>query len=195
MGLKGVTVYRDGSRSGVIVSSDDNGGKKFDYMSSPKRPKILKAKSHTTSVGGEKHSVFVGFMDKKPYEVFAYRGGTKECEGFIEKLGSGDYHFVGDEENARHRIITGKMTDEQETITRLISGSLRHGRNIKFIVDDLNKTSGSLFSFNSAIARVLKTYIPDGEKSSLKCSECGSKNVLFEEGCQRCMDCGSSKCG
>src|SRR5690606_8753469 len=97
--------------------------------------------------------------------------------------------------NSFNVCITDKMTDEEAAITRLISTSLRHGANIKFIVDQLNKGHGDITSFTKAISRVLKKYIPDGETSKLKCEECGSTEVIFEEGCSKCKNCGSSKCG
>ena len=194
LGLKGITVYRDGSRSGVLVSNNTNNNT-FKYIDAVKRPKELDAVAHTTTVSGDSYSIFVGLMNDKPYEVFCYKGHTKEGKGSIIKENKSNYSFIGTTDGSKHRILTGKMTDEQEAFTRLISGSLRHGRDIKFIVEDLNKTSGSMFSFNSAIARILKKYIPDGESSTVTCNECGSKNVVFEEGCQVCKDCGNSKCG
>lgn len=199
--LKGVTVYRDGCRDGVLVSLQDKKKttQKFSYIDSVKRPNPVRAESHTTQVAGEKYSVFVGLVDGLPYEVFAYKGGTKEGNGYIEKIDKGEYYFLGDGEESRHRILTGKMTDEQEVITRFISGSLRHGRDIKFIVDDLQKTSGSLFAFNNAIARILKGYIPNGTQSAAKCQnpDCSGDgtNVIYEEGCHKCLDCGSGACG
>jgi ribonucleoside-diphosphate reductase alpha chain len=87
------------------------------------------------------------------------------------------------------------MTDEEAIITRLASMSLRHGANIKFLVEQLNKSNGNITSFGKAVARILKKYIPEGESSTLKCEDCGSTNVVFEEGCSKCKDCGSSKCG
>lgn len=88
------------------------------------------------------------------------------------------------------------MSDEQEAITRLVSTSLRHGTNIKYIVEQLQKTTqGDMFGFTRGLARVLKKYIPDGEISTVTCQDCESKSVIFEEGCFKCMDCGSSACG
>jgi ribonucleoside-diphosphate reductase alpha chain len=86
------------------------------------------------------------------------------------------------------------MSDEQAAITRLVSTSLRHGADIKFIVEQLNKCDGDIFSFTKGLARILKKYIPNGAKSTIQCSNCNSKNIVFEEGCNKCLDCGNSKC-
>ena len=87
------------------------------------------------------------------------------------------------------------MSDEQAAITRLTSTSLRHGADIKFLVEQLQKTPGDIFSFTKGLARVLKKYIPDGSKSTVTCQDCGSSDVIFQEGCNSCQSCGSSKCG
>ena len=183
----------------MIPFKSEAQSKKFSYRDSTKRPKSIKAESFTTQVAGEKFSLFVGLIDDLPYEIFGYKGGTKEGKGSIDKAGKGEYYFLGDIEDSRNRILTGRMTPEQEAITRLISGSLRHGRDIIYIVSDLEKTSGSLFAFNYAIARVLKRYIPNGSKSSAKChnEDCtgDGTNVIYEEGCHKCLDCGSGACG
>ena len=195
--LKGITIYRDGSRDGVLITKSSNKNEeKFTYKNAIKRPKEVEAEAFTTTIHGEKYSIFVGFMNGLPYEVFAYKGSTKEGKGKIVKIEKGNYQFIGDGEDSRHRIITGKMTDEQEIIARLISGSLRHGRDIRFIVEDLLKTSGTLFSFNSAIARILKRFIKNGVKAKEKCPQCGDENnMVYEEGCLTCKSCGYSKCG
>jgi len=84
---------------------------------------------------------------------------------------------------------------KKKTVTRLLSTGLRHGADIKFIVEQLNKTSGDMFTFTKSLARVLKKYIPNGAKATVTCNNCNSSNVIFEEGCHKCLDCGSSKCG
>jgi len=197
MGLKGVTVYRDGSRDGVLITKKKKA--KFSYAESIKRPEVVNAYAHSIIIGGEKYSVYVGLVDDIPYEIFAYKGGTAEAKGFIFREGKGLYYFMGENKESRNRILSGKMTDEQEAFTRLLSGSLRHGRDIKFIVKDLDKTSGNMFSFNAAISKVLKKYIPNGTSSIAKCQnpDCSGdgSNVIYEEGCHKCLDCGSSACG
>lgn len=190
-GLKGITVYRDGSRSGVLVSNDTTSNGNFEYKDAVKRPKEIDAEMHVVSAKGSKFTVIVGLVDGKAYEVFGYDyvpEDGKSRKGKLSKQARGNYVFDG-------HTITMEMSDEQAAITRLTSTALRHGADIKFIVEQLNKCDGDLFSFTKALARVLKKYIPDGEKSTVKCNDCGSDNVIFEEGCNKCLDCGSSKCG
>ena len=194
LGLKGQTIYVDGSRSGVLVSESKPKEEEFKQIDAPKRPKELFGEAHTTKVRGTQYSVIVGLLKDKPYEVFITQSSIKG-EGLIIKQKSGDYDFIQvSNSNSTHKILTNGMTDEQAAITRMVSTSLRHGADIKFIVEQLGKTEGDLFSFTKGLARVLKKYIPNGEKSTIKCNDCGSDNVIFEEGCSKCLDCGSSKC-
>lgn len=194
-GLKGITVYRDGSRDGVLVSETkpNISTEEFNYVDAIKRPKELDAESHITRVGGVPHYVIVGLMNDKPYEVFIETEDViPQGKGKLTKLGRGRYKFT---QNGYERIITASMSDEQAAITRLVSAMLRHRGDIKFIVEQLNKTDGDLFSFTKGVARILKKYIPDGTKSTVTCQDCGSDDVIFEEGCNKCRSCGSSKCG
>ena len=120
----------------------------------------------------------------------------KPNSGKITKAGKGKYVLSYDSDDETHELdFNGVMSDEQGAITRLISTSLRHGTEVKYIVEQLNKTHGNMVSFTKAIARVLKPFIPEGTKSSVNCNECGSSNVVFSEGCNKCLDCGNSKCG
>ena len=86
------------------------------------------------------------------------------------------------------------MTDEEESLTRMISTALRHGSSIDFIVDQLNKSNGTVVSFNKAIARVLSKYAKELSESKKKCENCGSNNISYEEGCFKCYECSESKC-
>lgn len=195
-GLKGITVYRDGSRSGVLVSDNEANKSRdeFNYVDAVKRPKSLPVEIHTTVSRGQKWNVIVGLMNDKPYEVFAVPYFTNESNLVLKKINKGRYDLLKDEETYSEDI-TSEMNSEQEIVTRLISTSLRHGADIKFIVEQLSKSHGDITSFNKAISRVLKKYIPDGAKSTVSCNDCDSTNVIFEEGCNKCLDCGSSKCG
>ena len=190
-GVKGITIYRDGCRTGVLNAESTKD--QFEYKDAVKRPKELKAHAYFSTSKGKNYHVIVGLLQDKPYEIFIDNSDNKySSEGRIVKEGRGKYVF----KNGGDPIdIRAFMTDEQEAITRLVSSSLRHGANVKFIVEQLQKTPGDMFSFTKALARVLKKYIPDGEKSSVTCEDCGSTNVKFQEGCSTCMECGSSKCG
>jgi ribonucleoside-diphosphate reductase alpha chain len=190
-GVKGITVYRDGSRTGVLVANPSK-EIKFDYKDAPKRPKELPGEAHVTTVKGAKFSVIIGLLDSKPYEVFIESKDALNGSGVIKKKSRSVYLFEQEDTSVD---ISSEMTDEEAAITRLVSTSLRHGADIKFIVEQLNKSDGDLFSFTKGLSRVLKKYIPDGAKATVTCSDCGSSNVIFEEGCHKCLDCGSSKCG
>ena len=194
--IKGITVYRDGSRSGVLISNEDSSKKEqqFEYKDASKRPKCLPVDIFTITSQGSKWNVFVGLVDKKPYEVFATPYFTNKTSMELCKQGKGKYDLINLGEVYSEDITSG-MNDEQEVVTRLISTSLRHGTDIKFIVEQLSKTNGDMFTFAKVITRVLKKYIKEGEKSTITCKSCGSSNVIFEEGCSRCLDCGDSKCG
>jgi ribonucleoside-diphosphate reductase alpha chain len=190
-GLKGQTVYVDGSRSGVLVDINNKQKEitKFEYKDAIKRPRELNAHVHK----GNNYKIIIGLLEDKPYEVFIDESDNKiSGMGIIYKKSSGNYFFKKDDITTD---ISSNMTDEQAAITRLVSTSLRHGTDIKFIVEQLQKTNGDLFSFTKGLARVLKKYIPDGAKSTIKCDNCGSSNVIFEEGCNKCLECGYSKCG
>ena len=185
--------YRDGSRSGVLVSTETNANRDtFEYVDAIKRPKVLEAEVHMTKVGGVPHYVIVGLLNNKPYEIFIENKELPIGKGILIKQSKGNYKFV---KEGYEKIVTSEMSDEQAAITRLTSTSLRHGTDIKFLVEQLNKCDGDLFSFTKGLARTLKKYIPDGVKSTVSCQDCGSTNVIFEEGCSSCKNCGSSKCG
>lgn len=189
-GLKGVTVYRDGCRSGVLVVKDQGDEIEFRQLDAPKRPKILDAEiSHVTSKGN-RYTVIVGLFSDKPYEVFCVEGEQfkHQSKGELKKLARGNYSFEGVNLNLN-------ISDEEVALTRMISTALRHGSKITYIVEQLNKANGTIVSFSKAIARTLKKYIPDGEISTVSCNDCGSTNVIFEEGCSKCLACGSSACG
>lgn len=200
-GLKGITVYRDGCRSGVLISDSSvtKNNNDFSDVDAVKRPKELDMDLFHTTAKGERFTIIVGLMENRPYEIFAVRGeiGRHGVSGRIKKLTGGKYDISQNEELIEN--ITQGMTGAEIALTRLVSMGLRHRVNVKYIVEQLNKSEDFIVSFSKAIARTLKKYIPEGETSSVKCQnpDCtGDRtNVIFEEGCSRCLDCGSSKCG
>lgn len=192
--LKGITVYRDGSRSGVLITEPSKKEDSFEYKDALKRPIDVECNIHNATSNGTKYNVLVGLLNNKPYEVFVTEHFTNEDSLILRKINKGRYDLIKNNE-VFLKNITGNMTSEEEAITRLVSTSLRHGADIKFIVEQLQKTSGDMFNFTKGLSRVLKKYILDGSKSTVSCTDCGSSNVIFEEGCHKCLDCGSSKCG
>lgn len=195
-GCKGITVYRDGCRSGVLISNEPKKNDNISKTKAPKRPKTLDCDIHHTKSRGEDFFVIVGIMDGHPYEVFSGKNGcVSHCKkGKITKHGRGQYVLEA-EDGSTVKDICDLLSDEQAVIARLISLSLRHGSDISFIVDQLEKSPGDMTNFGKALARVLKKYIADGTKvAGSVCQSCGSESLVRQEGCQTCLSCGNSKC-
>ena len=211
-GCKGITVYRDGSRSGVLISADEKKEEEttFAERHAPKRPEILDCDIHHTSVKGQKWIVLVGLLDGKPYEVIG--GEAQQIEiprkhkrGLLSKR-------VFKTQNSKYDLIIGEDDDaltvkdvvsvfdnpNHAGYTRVISTSLRHGVPVQFLVEQMQKDKeADLFSFSKVIARCLKNYIVDGTSASDKdCSSCGAEDsLIYQEGCVTCTACGDGKCG
>jgi len=195
-GCKGITIYRDNCRTGVLVSNDNDESKTFKTHDAPKRPKELDCEVFHTSVKGNKIAVVIGLLNEHPYEIFAISEGNDllptKGRGKLIKTGSGQYHITTEDESYFDIVIA--MSDEEQIITRLASTALRHGTSVKFIVEQLNKTHGDLTTFGKGIGRILKKYIRNNEKSTEECQTCGAK-LVYENGCLICKSCGWSKCG
>ena len=209
-GLKGVTVYVDGSRTGVLVTNDDQSlGEVFPQNRAPRRPETLDCDIHHTTIQGEKWVILIGLMDGKPYEVM---GGLSNLIEIPKKHETGHllkqryktkenrYDVViGDEEDAFAVRDIVKVFDnpEHSAFTRMISLGLRHGANITYVVEQLQKDRDSnMFSFARCVARVLKKYIQDGtEATDNTCPKCQEEGLIYVEGCETCTQCGFAKCG
>lgn len=202
-GCKGMTVYRDGCRSGVLISQEEKKENsqpinKIIKTTAPKRPKTLDCDIYQATANGEQWIVIVGVLESDPYEVFAFKPKsihipTRIKTGKLTKIKKGRYDLDIDgliiEDLSSHF-----ETSEQEALTRIVSASLRHGADSKFIVEQLNKSEGTITSFSKAIARTLKKYIADNETSAETCTSCGEQSLVFQEGCLICSNCGMSKC-
>ncbi len=210
-GCKGVTIYRDGSRSGVLISNKDKG--KSDDPSNYKRPPVLDAEIIRFNNDDEKWIAFVGLRKGKPYEIFT---GISEGEMFPipksvhrgqiikirDKSGNARYDFRYRDKYGYENTIGGlshQFNKEFWNYAKLISSVLRHEmpiQNVVNLVDSLNFDSESINSWKAGVKRALKRYIPDGTKALRgQCSECGSQDLIYQEGCLLCTNCGSSKCG
>lgn len=195
LGCKGITVYRDGSRDGVLITEET---RDFSYVDAPKRPKDLKCNIFTIRLNNQQYVVAIGLMSGRPYEVFAFKfeGKFNLTEGFIRKLSRGRYDILTKDKNIYYENITSEMSQVEEGTTRLVSTSLRHGADIKFLVEQLLKAKGNGFQdFSKVIARVLKKYIIDNTMvTGTTCDNCGSTDIVYKDGCQSCISCGNSKC-
>ena len=213
-GCKGFTVYRDGSRSGVLISDNQPKTKptnKICNNHAPKRPDVLPCEIHQVSVKGEKWTILVGILGGKPYEIL---GGSaqfveipkKYCRGSIKKRErktvASKYDLVfGDpgEEFILKDVVSIFNNANYGSFTRTISLSLRHGVPINFLVEQLQKDpNADLFCFSRVISRVLKKYIEDGTVPGgvNTCPECKvESSIIYQEGCMTCKSCGWGKCG
>lgn len=202
-GCKGITVYRDGSREGVLSSIDaDKQSNGIKRTKAPHRPDKLKADVHVIKPNGRSYTVFVGLLDQRPYEVFALdhqmAGLPDGSKGEIVRVKQGPdsdnvYDFVRGALVVR--MLNRYEDQEASLITRLLSTSLRHGVPLEFLMDQMVKSKVPVTSFAKAIARALASYIrPEEAKGCFKCPECKGREIKLEGTCMSCIDCGWSRC-
>ncbi len=214
-GCKGVTVYRDGSRAGVLVdnkkkqkSESGNG----EYKPPLHRPKELAADIVRFKNGEEDWIAFVGIYNSRPYEIFT--GKLEEDAMFIPKKvtkgvilkvvdpeGNKRYDFQYTDKYGYTNTIGGisRLFDEEFwNYAKLISGVLRNGMpilDVVTLIESLHLNSASINTWKNGVARALKQYISNGTKAKEKCPNCGQETLVYQNGCPVCMSCGHSKCG
>jgi ribonucleoside-diphosphate reductase alpha chain len=214
-GCKGVTVYREGSRDGVLIKHEDKKEEKesADRLEGHKRPQVLEAELLRFKNEHEDWIAFVGMLNGQPYEIFT--GRVEEDTLLVPKtITHGQIVKVKTEEGARYDF---KYTDkygnpctvgglsymfdkEFWNYAKLISGVLRHGMPIPYVVtlvSSLSLDNENINSWKAGVARALKQFIPDGTKASKgeHCEHCDSDELIYQEGCLICTKCGHSKCG
>jgi len=215
-GCKGVTVYRDGSRSGVLISNEEKKDDEQETLTAfpTKRPQVLEADVVRFQNNKEKWIAFIGLIDGKPYEVFTGLADDEDGiliprwanSGLIIKNKNEDgttrYDFQYKNKRGYKTTIEGlshKFNPEFWNYAKLISSTLRHGMPIDKIVDLINSLqldSESINTWKNGVVRALKRYVADGTRvKGQACTNCSSGNLIYQEGCLTCKDCGSSKCG
>lgn len=191
-GAKGITTYRSGSRQKEVLTTKAD--KLEDNRYHPKRPEKVLCKIHKIKVNGDNWMILVGLVDDVPYELFAVNyedKNIKSVDGTIIKVQPKVYNLVVDDYTLTD--ITKYNTDEQQALSRLVSLLLRSKMPMKFIIEQLTKSEGSVVSFSKGITRVLAEY--NTETFLLRCPECNSKELVYESSCSTCKNCGYSRCG
>lgn len=193
-GLKGITIYRDGCREGVLTQVEKP--KTIEGRQAPKRPKVLEADYYQVKVKKEQFIVLVGLLEGKPYEVFAFRPlnpvNIPSHKGTITKVSKMHYSFDSEHINISN-LELANTNIEENAATLYSSMLLRHGVDINYIIKTARKVNDNISSFSSAMCRILAKYIPNGEVKGETCPDCGG-TLVREGGCIHCKDCGYSKC-
>ena len=206
-GCKGCTIYREGSRDGVLINKEDSKSKKTNLLSSghmSKRKPVLPAIVDVIKCHGETFVVLIGIDDDKPYEVFAFKLQKEEIPVFrkikqttITKVAKKHYALGKEFDHVwgADNILCREGSEEEQAITRMVSTMLRGGRiPLEEIIDQIIKSSTSIDKFSKALAICLQKFLKDGLVLHEKCPNCGGDMISYE-GCKRCVNCGQSKCG
>lgn len=220
--IKGVTTYRDGTMAGVLnnVKKDEESkadATRIPKTQAPKRPKTLECRLHLLKIkdvpyyaivslfGGDPYEVFIGVNEENVYDSDGEYAGKRVIfppklngvTGSFTKKAQGKYEFKSGD--FTHMIVRKNEPDDMANtiaaFSRILSCGLRHGTDLAFMVEQLEKTEGSFTTPARVLARALKKYIPDGKKvSGEKCPNCGNE-LVRKEGCKSCANCGWSACG
>ena len=218
-GCKGCTVYRDGSRSGVLISAKND--KKKEEPAPFKRPEIVEVRPKVLECdvvrfqnNKDKWVAFVGLLDGHPYEIFT--GLQDDDEGIvlpksvthgriiknIDENGNKRYDFQFENRRGYKMTVEGlseRFNKEYWNYAKLISGVLRWRMPIEKViklVESLQLDSENINTWKNGVARALKKYVIDGtEAKGMKCPNCGQETLVYQEGCLICKTCGSSRCG
>lgn len=218
-GCKGCTVYRDGSRAGVLISTKKKENKEEECHCKPPqvvetRPRVLEADVVRFQNNKEKWVAFVGLLDGRPYEIFT--GLQDDEEGILlpksvttgriiknyDEEGNKRYDFQFENKRGYKMTIEGlseKFNKEYWNYAKLISGVLRYRMPIEQViklVGSLQLDSENINTWKNGVERALKKYVQDGtEARGVKCPNCGNETLVYQEGCLICKTCGSSRCG
>lgn len=212
-GCKGMTIYRDGSRSGVLVADTKKKEKPENTGKAPSRPDVLKADVVRFQNDYEKWIAVVGLYEGRPYEIFTGRADDFPLPSFVNK---GEIIRVRKDENSPARYdfefkdrdgygvhwegLSRTFDETYWNYAILISSILRQGADLPKIIDLINGlklgSDDQINTWKNGVVRALKKYIPNGTiAEKTKCPECGEPGLVYKEGCLTCPSCGYSKCG
>jgi ribonucleoside-diphosphate reductase alpha chain len=217
-GCKGCTVYRDGSRDGVLVATNSEEKEEMPPCKPPvvveERPRILDCDVVRFQNNKEKWVAFVGLLDGRPYEIFT--GLQDDDEGIslpksvthghiiknIDENGVKRYDFQFENKRGYKTTVEGlseKFNKEYWNYAKLISGVIRYRmpiENVIKLVNQLQLDSESINTWKNGVERALKYYVTDGTVAKgAKCPNCGCETLVYQEGCLKCSNCGASRCG
>lgn len=212
MGLKGITVYRDGSRSGVLISTEEKNAVHIKENHAPKRPRTLECDIVRFYNKGDLWIGFIGLYEGRPYEIFTGKAGELDVPSYVEtgtimKTRTPDkgnrYDFMYEDKEGKkckEEWLNKCFDKHYHSYAKLISGILRHGMPMPYVVElisSLKLDDDLITTWKWGVVRMFKKYIPDGTHApDKKCKDCGAEDsVIYQEGCLVCSSCGSSKCG
>lgn len=211
-GCKGITVYREGSRAGILVSNEKKNQQDFVETNPPKRPRELEADVLQFKNNEENWVAVVGLYNGKPYEIFT--GRAEDSFSILSKVNKGkvlknkgengknryDFQYL-DKDGYRVTIegLSRTFNEEYWNYAKLISGVLRHGMPLKYaieMIEDLCLDEQTLNTWKNGVKRALLQYIPDGTvPTDNNCPQCKQAALVYQESCLHCSQCGYSQCG
>ncbi len=217
-GCKGCTVYRDGSRSGVLIATDNKKKTECKCKEAPvivaNRPRELEADVVRFQNKKEKWIAFVGLLNGRPYEIFTGLADDEEGIMVPKNIQKGSIIKSYDEDGQKHydfqfknkrgykmtiEGLDGKFDPEYWNYAKLISGVLRYGMPIDQViklVQGMDLNNESINTWKNGVERALKKYLPNGmEAKGQRCPNCGQETLVYQEGCLICTNCGASRCG
>jgi ribonucleoside-diphosphate reductase alpha chain len=210
-GCKGCTIYREGSRDGVLLRKEEIVANHGDNHA-VERPKILDAQMLFFQNNKEKWVAFIGILENRPYEIFT--GKVDEKIATIPKSpnatggkiirerinGESRYDFHGVDYSNRPIVLEGISAcfdPEFWNYAKLISGIMRHRMplpNLIQLIEGLNFKEENINTWKVGVIRGLKQFVAEGTEIKVKCPECGQDNLIYQEGCLTCKNCGYGKC-